>query len=108
MGAVSDHFKDEDVTAACRECGHHWRERVWTPLQTLWTFLLQVLHEDSSCREAVALWQAARVAAGLKADESSDPSAYSGARVRLPLEVFEHLLRTVGNRLEQRVGDLHR
>jgi hypothetical protein len=106
--ALSSHWSGEDVQAACQACEYSWRDRVWTPVETLWTFLLQVLHAGSSCRAAVALSQAGRMAAGLEADESADPSAYCGGRLRLPLEVFRHGVRTVGQRLEQRVGDTRR
>ena len=31
-----------------------WKDRVYTPLVTLWVFLVQVLSQDHSCRAAVA------------------------------------------------------
>jgi hypothetical protein len=38
-----------------------WKDRIFTPLVTLWIFLSQVLSADHSCRSAVARWIAHRV-----------------------------------------------
>lgn len=43
----------EDILTAAASENYHWRERIWTPIQTLWTFLVQVLNPDCSCRAAV-------------------------------------------------------
>jgi hypothetical protein len=94
--------------AACQAQGYTWRERVWTPWQTLWTFLLQVLHTGSSCRDAVALRLAQQAASGLPPEASVDPSAYCQARKRLPLAVLRKGLRTIGQRLAQQGGATHR
>ncbi len=45
----------KDVLAAAAAEDYHWRERVCTPMRTLWTFLVQVLNPNWSCRAAVAL-----------------------------------------------------
>jgi hypothetical protein len=94
-----------EVERACRECRHTWRDRLWTPLWTLSTFLLQVLHAGSSCREAVALALGARAAdpAGGRTG-SADPSAYVQARHRLPLKIFQEAVRQVGRRLRDEVA----
>jgi len=47
-------LRSEDVTSACGELGHVWRERPFTPLVTLWAFIGQALNTDSSCKQAVA------------------------------------------------------
>jgi len=61
------------------------RERLWPPMQTLWTFLVQVLNPDSSCRAAVAHVLAEQAAGSEPAQVSADPSAYCQARRRMPL-----------------------
>jgi len=43
-----------DILDAAAAKNYHWRNRIWTPIQTLWAFLVQVLEPDCSCREAVA------------------------------------------------------
>jgi len=43
-----------DIIDAAATENYRWRNRIWTPIQTLWAFLVQVLEPDCSCREAVA------------------------------------------------------
>jgi hypothetical protein len=95
-------ISEEEVNDQCGLLGYTWRERIFSPLVTLWTFLGQVLNADSSCRDAVArvlsyLW----VTKGLEASE--DPSAYSDARHRLPEGLLSELTRTVAGKLEEKV-----
>ncbi|HUV70628.1 MAG TPA: IS4 family transposase [Terracidiphilus sp.] len=102
-----DFLSARDVDAACRAEDHRWRQRLWTPLETLWAFLLQVLHPDSSCRQAVAMALGERAAMGLARDASPDPSAYCQARSRLPCGVVGRCLRAVGERLSRKVAPEH-
>ncbi|MGE5297310.1 MAG: hypothetical protein ACM3VT_21000 [Solirubrobacterales bacterium] len=51
---------------------------------------------------------AAAVAAGKALDASADPSAYCQARKRVALSVYTQALRTVGQTLQDQVGDTHR
>lgn len=104
---LSDQWGPDEVEAACRDHGYAWRRCFWTPMQTIWTFLLQVLHAGSSCRAAVAMVLSQRAVAGQPL-ASEDPSGYSQARRRLPLEVVRQGARSVGHRLQQRLGELHR
>ena len=58
---------DPDTVAQVLDENHvTFRDRIFTPLVTLWTFLSQVLSPDHSCREAVARLIAFRVARGQK------------------------------------------
>lgn len=88
----------EDVENECHALGHVWRERVFTPLVTLWTFLWQVLSVDGSCRDAVA-----RVLSFLAATKgltaSHDASSYCSARRRLPKGLLPRLTTLVSERL---------
>jgi len=54
MPFLREFLSAEDILAAAAAEQYHWRERIWTPMQTLWMFLVQVLHPDCSCRAAVA------------------------------------------------------
>lgn len=92
------------IEQACAAQEHAWRDRFWTPLQTFWTFLRQVLHADSSCRQAVALALAQQAAAGKSALPSADASAYCQARKRLPLAAVQDSVRQVGQRLRHQVS----
>jgi len=43
-----------EVDETCRVLLHAWRDCLFTPMITLWTFLVQVLTVDASCKTAVA------------------------------------------------------
>lgn len=94
----------ECVEAACRADLHCWRDRFWTPVQTFWTFLWQVLHVGGSCREAVAAALAEHAVAGRVALPSQDASAYCQARKRLPLAALQQAVRQVGQSLRDEVS----
>jgi hypothetical protein len=79
-----------------------WKDRIYTPLVTLWVFLGQVLNADQSCRAAVARLIAHRVAQGLEPC-SSETGAYCQARGRLPERFFAAVARLVGRNLDARV-----
>src|SRR6478672_7743039 len=69
-----------------------FRDRIFTPLVTLWTFLSQVKSPDHSCREAVARLIAFRVARG-ETPCGPETGSYCKARQRLPLKVVTDLAR---------------
>lgn len=92
------------LEAACHAEGHVWRDRFWTPLQTMWTFLLQVLHVGSSCRQAVAMALAEQATGGRQSLPSEDASAYCQARKRLPWKVLQTCVREIGQRLRDEVA----
>ena len=62
---------EPDTMAQVLEQNHvTFRDRIFTPLITLWTFLSQILSPDHSCREAVARLIAFRVARGRSKKEA--------------------------------------
>ena len=79
-----------------------WKDRVYTPLITLWVFLSQVISADHSCRAAVARLIAHRVANG-KSACSPRTGAYCQARKRLPESFFATVTKLVGQTLESKV-----
>jgi hypothetical protein len=74
-----------------------FRDRLFSPLVTLWVFLSQVFDPDHSCRAAVSRFLAWRAARG-QAPCSADPGAYCKARQRLPEGVLARLTRASGRR----------
>ena len=80
-----------------------WDDRIYTPLDTLWVFLGQVLSADQSCRAAVARLIAHRVARGQHAC-SAETGAYCQARKRLPEAFFAEAARQTGRSLESQVA----
>lgn len=81
-----------------------WKDRVYTPLITLWIFLSQVISADHSCRAAVARLIAHRVANGQSAC-SPRTGAYCQARKRLPESFFATITKLVGRNLESKVKE---
>lgn len=42
-----------EILEVCEKFGHYFRDRIYTPVITLWMFLGQTLSPDHSCRDAV-------------------------------------------------------
>lgn len=95
---LSERVINEAVTAA----GLVWKDRIYTPLITLWAFLGQVLNADHSCRSAVARVLAHRLSQGQSAC-SSKTGGYCQARKRLPEAFIATIARKLGRGLESRV-----
>ncbi len=71
------------------------RERIFTPFQTILSFVKQVLDEDKSCSKAVIKLAAERCISGAKSI-SILTGSYVKARQRLSEEMIAQLLRAVG------------
>lgn len=79
-----------------------WKDRIYSPLVTLWVFLGQVLSADHSCRAAVARLIARRVSQG-QSPCSAETGAYCQARKRLPETFFADVARETGRKLDANV-----
>lgn len=101
---VGELLPQERVEQAIERHEVRFRERLYTPLVTLWTFLYQVLGADQSCRAAVAQLLARLSTAG---DCCCAPSAktdpYCKARQRLPEGLIADLARQSGAELHREV-----
>ena len=90
------------IEAAIERHQIHFRERLYTPLVTIWTFLYQVLAPDQSCRAAVARLLAYLCVGGHNpGSPKTDP--YCKARQRLPEELVADLARRSGQDLHQQI-----
>ncbi|WP_436714521.1 IS4 family transposase [Roseiconus lacunae] len=89
-----------EVLTICEELGHEFRDRVFNPMITVWMFVTQVISADKSCQKAVARMNTWRVANGLR-KVSSETTSYCKARCRLPVALFERLLRLTATRCEE-------
>jgi hypothetical protein len=76
-----------------------WKDRIYSPLVTLWVFLEQVLSADHSCRWAVARLIAHRLSQG-QSPCAAQTGAYCQARKRLPEKLFSHVARKTGQALD--------
>lgn len=77
-----------------------YRERIYTPTDTLSMFLSQALNADRSCQNAVDDWFMSRQSTGLS-QVSTNTSAYCRARQRLPIEMVRELVRHSGKQLTE-------
>lgn len=82
------------------------RNKVFTPLVTLKAFLLQVLSDDASCKEAVAKVLAERLDHELPPN-SVNTGPYCKARQRLNLTQLVEAVRSVGKRLTRHTESWH-
>src|SRR3989339_946709 len=98
---------EEQVKAALERHQVRYRECLYTPLVTIWTFLYQVLAADQSCRAAVARLLAFLCVA--EEDPEEDPGSaktdpYCKARQRLPEKLLADLARDRGAELQHQVA----
>jgi len=78
---VAECLSEASIVQACVEVGYQWRERELGPAETMWAFLLQVLHGNTACTHTLRLARLTCTAA-----------AYCQARIRLPLAALERIL----------------
>src|SRR5208282_6347090 len=81
---VAVHLQASMIEQVCRDLKYTWRERVLTPVVTVYAFLLQVLHANTACDHVARLFHG-----------KFTGEAYCQARQRLPLALFERLLAAV-------------
>ena len=86
---------DSCIAEALNENDVSWRDRIYSPLVTLWVFLGQTLSADHSCRAAVSRLIAHRVSRG-QSPCSAETGGYCQARKRLPEKFFSDVARQTG------------
>jgi hypothetical protein len=95
----ADSLSELSILNALNEHGIKYRDRVFSPVTTIWGFLSQVLGEDHSCRDTVSRIIAHRAAAGLKVC-SPNTASYCNARARIPTAVLCCLARQTAQQLQ--------
>ena len=98
-----DLLSDDAVSDKIESLLPKYRDRLYTPTQTLSLFLTQALNDDRSCQCVVNEWFVARQAAGLDSI-STNTAAYCSARQRLPTSLVRELVRHSGQELQQRTA----
>ena len=98
----ADSLSELSILNALNEHGIKYRDRVFTPVTTIWGFLSQVLGEDHSCRDTVSRIIAHRASAGLKVC-SPNTASYCNARARIPTAVLRCLARQTAQQLQASV-----
>jgi hypothetical protein len=79
---VANCLTSKAIQQACHAEEYQWRQRDLGPVETVHAFITQVLHGNTACTHTVRL-------AGL----NCSAEAYCQARARLPLPVYERLLK---------------
>jgi hypothetical protein len=82
-----------------------YRNRLYTPMITLWTWLCQVIDKDKSCKNAVSRITSYLAASG-ETPPSTDTGAYCKARKRLKERLLPRLLRYTGKHLHEQDQEL--
>jgi hypothetical protein len=85
---VAQWLRPEAIHQLCSDLGHRWRNRLLNPATTIQLFALQILHGNTACDHVPRL-----------AHLDCTGVAYGQARSRLPLALFQHLLRLVTTNL---------
>lgn len=93
-----DHLPIELIQRILDELAIEWRQCVYCPTVTLWTFLTQILSADHSCQNAVDKLLVFLLTSGSKPC-SSDTGPYCKARSRLTEPFISRLAQEVGERL---------
>lgn len=89
----------ESISQALKKIDVCWKDRIYTPLVTLWIFLGQVFSADHSCRAAVVRLIAHRISLG-DSPCCSETGAYWQARKGLPEAFFSTVACQVGRDLD--------
>ena len=96
-------LSDATIAPALKSIDACWKDRIFSPLVTLWVFLSQVLSADHSCRSAVARLIAHRLSRG-QPPCSPETGAYCQARKRLPEKFFSAVACLVGRTLDAKAN----
>lgn len=84
------------ILSECRE----YRDRIYTPVKTIFTFIKQVLNPDKSCKKAVSDVAIEALATTGK-NVSTNTGPYCKARARIPENMIQKLVKTMGNMASQ-------
>ena len=93
---------EKQLKQLAEEAGNY-RDKIFSPLETLRAFLWQVLSDNGSCKEAVANVLVERVKQGQSAN-SMNTGPYCKARQRLPLSLLENTTKETGKSLHHKAN----
>jgi hypothetical protein len=100
----ADVLSAASILDVLNEHGVKYRDRVFSPVTTIWGFLSQVLSEDHSCRDAVSRIIAHRAASGATVC-SPNTASYCTARSRLHTGVLSTLAKRTAQQLQASAAD---
>ena len=100
----ADILTEASILDVLNEHGAQFRDRVFSPVTTIWGFLSQVLSEDHSCRDTVSRIIAHRAANG-ETVCSPNTASYCNARNRILTKVLRTLATRTAEELQASVAD---
>jgi transcriptional regulator GlxA family with amidase domain len=100
----ADILTEASIRKVLNDHGVKFRDRVYSPVTTIWGFLAQVLSEDHSCRDAVSRIIAHRAASG-KTVCSPSTASYCNARSRILTGVLCTLATRTAEELQASAAD---
>lgn len=100
----ADILTEARIQEVLNEHGVTFRDRVFSPVTTIWGFLSQILSEDHSCRDTVSRIIAHRAANGMAAC-SPNTASYCTARSRIPVSVLSTLAKRSAEELHGSADD---
>jgi len=95
----ADILTEASIRDVLDEHGVRYRDRVFSPVTTIWGFLSQVFSEDHSCRDTVSRIIAHRAANGITVC-SPNTASYCNARSRIHTEVLSTLAKRTAEELQ--------
>jgi hypothetical protein len=98
-GVFDQVLGEQEIAAMVSEQVESYRERVYSPLETLRLFVGQALSTDRACQDVVSRRLSERIAQDQPAS-ALNTGSYCDARQRLPLALPVTLGATLGERLE--------
>lgn len=102
VGDLWSFLSGNEVANLINDLGFSFRERIFSPMVTLFAFLSQVLSDDPSSRKAVLEVIALRIGGGLPPC-CLNTGSFTKAKARLPLEIVKELVRRLAKALAGRV-----
>jgi hypothetical protein len=99
-----DILTEASIRDVLTEHGVRYRDRVFSPVTTIWGFLSQVLSEDHSCRDTVSRIIAHRAANGMTPC-SPNTASYCDARSRIHTSVLSTLAKRTAEELQTSTAD---
>ena len=100
----ADILTEASIREVLNDHGVKFRDRVYSPVTTIWGFLSQVLSEDHSCRDTVSRIIAHRASNG-ETVCSPNTASYCNARSRILTDVLRTLATRTAEELRASIAD---
>src|ERR1700682_3614354 len=100
----ADILTEANILDVLNDHGVTYRDRVFSPVTTIWGFLSQVLSDHHGCRHTLSRIIAPRAATGIPLC-SPNTASYCTARSRIPTPVLRALATRTAEELQANVPD---